>query len=70
MQAFLNSKELAALLKVKESYLRDARSLGNIPYYRIGRQVRYDADEIAKWIKSGDSSRTIPRIVEQAVEGE
>jgi excisionase family DNA binding protein len=49
VEAFLTAHEVAALLKVKPSWVyREARA-ARIPHVRLGRYVRFDAASIAAW---------------------
>jgi len=49
--------ELSSLTKVAISTLRHYTSEGVIPVVRIGRMVRFDPDNIEKWIAEGGPSR-------------
>ena len=52
----LTTVELARYLKIKPATLEKARStgLGNYPEHKkIGRLVRYFAEDIIEWLKSG-----------------
>jgi len=51
------SKEAAAYLGIKESYLRQVRMTGKIggrmtppPHIEIGRSIRYDKADLDRWI--------------------
>lgn len=53
------SKEAAAYLGIKESYLRQVRMTGKIggrmappPHIEIGRSIRYDKADLDRWIDS------------------
>ena len=54
---FLTVKDLAALLRLKESWIYDRTSLNGpdvIPHLKLGRQVRFDieSEEFQGWLKS------------------
>ncbi|MBT7610344.1 MAG: helix-turn-helix domain-containing protein [Bacteriovoracaceae bacterium] len=40
------------LLIVKESWLRSQIFYKLIPYYKLGNHIRFDKDEILKWIST------------------
>jgi excisionase family DNA binding protein len=53
-------EEIAAYLQVKPSVVRYWVQTESIPFIRLGRQVRFDTEEINIWIKqckSGQSRR-------------
>ena len=64
MQTLLNSRELAAILKVKESYLKNLRHENRVPFLKIGRLVRYSLEDIEKWIASGECRNSISMILD------
>lgn len=46
----LTAKEVAELLAVPESWVREATREGRIPYLALGRYRRYQAAEIEAWL--------------------
>lgn len=68
MEPLMTTEELCRMLKVKESFLRGLRYQGRIPYLKVGGLVRYQPDDIAEWLKSGQSARIIPPEVERKFE--
>lgn len=54
----LDVPEVATYLGVKESYVRHLVHERRIPFYKVGRLVRFDPDELDVWFKSG---RQAPR---------
>ena len=51
----LTSAELAGLLKVKESWLREKtrkRCRNPIPYLKLGKYIRYDWNAVSAWLQS------------------
>jgi excisionase family DNA binding protein len=48
-------RELSEILDIKEKTLYHLVSEGKIPYYRIGKLVRFKRDEIDSWIESKKS---------------
>ena len=53
---FLTIDELCALLKLKKHYIYDLTHRRKIPYYKIGRHLRFKLDEIEHWLKSKKSN--------------
>jgi hypothetical protein len=51
---FVNEDQTAQLLGLKVKTLRNWRQTGteDLPYYKLGRAVRYDLDEVAAWARS------------------
>jgi hypothetical protein len=51
---FTNEDETARLLGLRVKTLRNWRQTGteDLPYYKLGRAVRYDLDEVVAWAKS------------------
>lgn len=43
--------EAAALLGVRPHVLRDARLRGEIPASRVGRRIRYERDELLRYLR-------------------
>ena len=48
----LNIKEVAELLKVHVNTVNNLVNEG-MPSYKIGRNRRFDKDEVLKWVKGG-----------------
>ncbi|UCC12778.1 MAG: helix-turn-helix domain-containing protein [candidate division WOR-3 bacterium] len=48
----LNISELSKKLNVKKKTIYDWIHKGSIPQIKLGRLVRFDSDEIDKWIRS------------------
>ena len=53
----LNVKQLAEILNVKPKTIYDWKHKGKIPYLKFGRLLRFDYDEIVKWVKNPRSSK-------------
>jgi excisionase family DNA binding protein len=49
-----NAAEMATLLAVKEATFRDLARRRGWPCYRIGRQVRFDPEEIRRFLREND----------------
>jgi excisionase family DNA binding protein len=47
----LAAGELAELLNVPESWIREHTRSGAIPHVRLGRYVRYDRDDVLAWVE-------------------
>jgi len=56
MNQLITVKEVASLTRLSVSTISHYVSDGRIPFKKIGRAVRFDADEIAKWIEAGGPS--------------
>jgi len=62
MVKILNPKEVSQLLQVKLSTIYQWTHQDYIPHYKVGRFVRFDEDEIVKWLrKSQCNGRTTQR---------
>ena len=48
----LDAKEVAVLLGVPESWVRESARSGAIPHVRLGRYVRFDLIDVEVWIAS------------------
>ena len=54
---YLTVEELCQLLKLKKSYIYDLTYRKKIPFIKIGRHLRFDLEEIQKWI---ENNKVIP----------
>jgi len=65
MEKWLTTNEVAALLKTSKSTIYSWIREGFIPHNKVGRLVRFDLEEIHKWMRDmavkGRTTR-IPRI--------
>lgn len=48
----MDIKELAALLNVKESWIRSKVFDGSLKYIKLGRLVRFNRKDIEKWLST------------------
>ena len=48
----LTAEEVAELLGVPLSWVRDHTRSGHIPHIRLGRYIRYDRDDVLAWVES------------------
>ena len=48
----LNVKEVASLLGVRETWVREQVRTNSIPYFRCGKYVVFDRSEILEWRRS------------------
>jgi len=53
MTNWLTLEEVAQYLKMGKSTLYDLSRKGNIPAHKMGREWRFDAEELDRWVKSG-----------------
>jgi excisionase family DNA binding protein len=51
-EAWLDSKEAAAFLKMSVETLRNLVSNGQVPYYKLGRRNRYILSELDQLLRS------------------
>jgi len=51
---WITLKEAAAHLNVSLSYLYQKGDFACIPRYKVGRQYRYDINELDAWVKAQD----------------
>lgn len=51
MKKLIGIKELSANLGISENTLRQWTHMRKIPHYKIGGLVRFDADQIDRWIE-------------------
>ena len=55
MKELYTTKEIAEMLKVHVNTINNFRKEG-MPYKKIGHAVRFDADEVMKWIEEQNKS--------------
>ncbi|MDO9183440.1 MAG: helix-turn-helix domain-containing protein [Bacteriovorax sp.] len=51
MNKLIKIEELVELLQVKESLIRSLIFRKKIPFIKIGRLIRFDVEEINKWLR-------------------
>lgn len=51
-QNLLTVDDVAKLLKMKTSWVRQRVHKDQIPYYKIGRLVRFKTSDIQKWLET------------------
>lgn len=49
MTGLLNADQAAELLNVPKTWIMAQARAGTIPHVRLGRYVRFDADELDRW---------------------
>lgn len=52
MKDLLTLDQICEKLKVKRSFIYDLTSRSQIPYIKVGRLIRFDPEEIDKWLQS------------------
>jgi len=53
MKKFVNEKVVAEVSGFALPTLRNARHIGGLfPYYKVGRSIRYDLDEVMQYIRN------------------
>ncbi len=63
----LSATEVADLLAVPVTWVREATRAGRLPHVRLGRYVRYEWDQVLAWVRqqrSGRARTSIPRPTE------
>ncbi len=53
MTNWLTLEEAAKYLKIRKSTLYDLARKGSIPAHKMGREWRFDAEELDEWLKAG-----------------
>jgi excisionase family DNA binding protein len=53
----LSAAEVAELLSVPESWVRERSREGDLPCLRLGRYVRYERAEVLAWLEEQRSGR-------------
>lgn len=61
MSAFLTTKEVAALLRVKERKIYDMAAAREIPHRRITGKLLFPTDEITEWIEGTGPRASAPK---------
>ncbi len=70
MEKFLTIKELAEHLGLKEKTLYGKVSRNEIPYYKIGRLIKFKASDIDEWIASnrrGPAELDVKAIIKKVI---
>ena len=49
-ERLLDAKAIAGRLGVPESWVRESARSGAIPHVRLGRYVRFDPDDVERWL--------------------
>ena len=49
-EKLLTVKELATLTRMSVRWIHEQTRLGEIPCYRLGRALRFDPDEVRRWL--------------------
>jgi len=52
LPTLLTTAEAAERLQIKEGTLREYQRRRLLPYLRLGRQIRYDAADLAAWLET------------------
>ena len=50
-ERLLDAKEIAERLGVPESWVREPARSGAMPCVRLGRYVRFDLDDVERWLE-------------------
>ena len=68
-ERLISATEVADLLAVPVTWVREATRAGRLPHVRLGRYVRYERDEVLDWVtqqRSGRARTSTPRPTEAA----
>jgi excisionase family DNA binding protein len=60
-ERLLTAAEVAELLTVPESWVREATRDGRLPHLALGRYRRYDRDAIAAWLEDQQAGPPAPK---------
>ena len=52
---FLTIEDLAEMLQVTRTTIYNLKSKG-LPFIKLGRNIRFDQDEVIEWIKNGQEA--------------
>lgn len=58
IERLLTAKEVAALLAVPESWVREATREGRLPHLKLGRYRRYQRPTIEAWLRAQQAGPT------------
>lgn len=58
MKKYITTKELAKMLQVAEITIFRWRQRG-LPHIKVGRSIRYDFDEVMKWIEKNNQKEVM-----------
>ncbi len=65
----ISATEVADLLAVPVTWVREATRAGRLPHVRLGRYVRYERDQVLAWVtqqRSGRARTSTPRPTDAA----
>ena len=62
-ERLLTASEVAELLAVPESWVREATRVGRFPYVALGRYRRYERTAIEEWLRERRGGPGMPRRV-------
>jgi excisionase family DNA binding protein len=68
-ERLLSAAEVAELLSVPVTWVREATRAGRLPHVRLGRYARYERDQVLDWVtqqRSGRARTSTPRPTEGA----
>jgi excisionase family DNA binding protein len=55
---FLTIKEICSFYRLKESWVRRQIFIGNMPHHKLGRLIRFKAEDIVKWLERNPCNTT------------
>lgn len=59
MKIILDLKGISNYLNISESMIRKLVRERKIPYFRIGNRLKFDINEVNKWIKESQEKETL-----------
>lgn len=60
-EQYRTEKEIAEFLQISRSTMNRLRMEGGLPYYQVGRSVRFRMDEIEQWLTNNRHAQTAAR---------
>jgi excisionase family DNA binding protein len=68
MEIYMTAKEVAAKVRLSEQSIRRYTMLGQIPFHRIVRAVRYKESEIEKWVEDRGAGQIRSKATEPVID--
>lgn len=56
-EKWINLEDVATHLSVSKDTIRNWIKKGTIPFYRVGKQYKFQISEVDAWVKSGESAK-------------
>ena len=59
MNATLTKEDVAKLLRVSERTIDQLRKTQGLPYFNVGRSIRFDVKDIEVWLRNQSTADTV-----------